>query len=597
MMNTASKNTSKNKRMDNNKGDFNKKISRRKALSTAAKVAISAVVAGVVAGVGGYFAGSAAAPAKTIRETVTVKETVKETVTVTQPVTVMTTPTTITTPAITFEGATVTVACMAGGPEGPHSSVLYYFKDEWEKLTKAKLNVIEIPFGELHEKVLTDAVTGAGVYDVAKICATSLGDLVVGGYVIPVDDFMKDPRFPKWNPDDVPEPVKRCVTWGGKWYGIPNDCDGIYLYYRRDLWENPEYRRKFKEKYGYELPDPPKTWDEVRDCAEFFNGWDWNGDGEPEYGLCQSLKVGAQAWFKYLAVAACYSVMPGPIVDRYHNVFHFDPETMEPLINTPGPIRGLEMLIKLSKYGPEAMLGWDIGPSWDFFVTKGKAALTWDWGDVPRMAQDPKRSVIKGKLKVAPLPGSFEVWDRETNQWKKFDRPIRCGNVLGCDWFYVILKHAKNKEAAYHLCAWLSAPEQLFKTVTVIWGSGVDPGWRIHFPPELSDGWGTGNLKEWITVGGYDENDAKSFLRAVYEQYFKSDTFLEYLKIPGAPELMDSLDVHINEALVGKKTPKEALDACAEDWKRIIEERGKEQMKKWYQESIGYGLPIKIRPT
>jgi len=188
------------------KKSFNGKISRRKALSTAAKVAISAVVAGVVAGVGGYFAGSTAAPPKTIRETVTVKETV----TVTQTVTVATTPATITTPApaVTFEGVTVNVACMAGGPEGPHSSVLYYFKDEWERLTKAKLNVIEIPFGELHEKVLTDAVTGAGVYDVAKICATSLGDLVVGGYVIPIDDFMKDPRFPKWNPDDVPEPVR-----------------------------------------------------------------------------------------------------------------------------------------------------------------------------------------------------------------------------------------------------------------------------------------------------------------------------------------------------------------------------------------------------
>jgi len=270
---------------------------------------------------------------------------------------------------------------------------------------------------------------------------------------------------------------------------------------------------------------------------------------------------------------------------------------MEPRINTPGPIRGLEMLIELSKYGPEAMIGWDIGPSWDFFVTKGKAALTWDWGDIARMAQDPKRSVIKGKLLVAPVPGSYEVWDVEHGEWKKFDRVIYCGNILGCNWFNCISKLSKNKEAAYHLIAWLSAPEQLFKTVTVIWGSGVDPGWRIHFPPEVSEGWGKGNLKEWVTVGGYDENDAKSFLSAVYKQYYKADTFLEYLKIPGAPEYMDALDIHINEALIGKRSPKEALDLCAKDWERITEERGREQMKKWYQESIGYGLPVKIRPT
>jgi simple sugar transport system substrate-binding protein len=78
------------------------KFSRRKALSTAAKVAISAVVAGVVAGVGGYFAGSAAAPAKTIRETVTVKETVTA-----GAATTVTVPTTIT-------AATTITAGLAG---------------------------------------------------------------------------------------------------------------------------------------------------------------------------------------------------------------------------------------------------------------------------------------------------------------------------------------------------------------------------------------------------------------------------------------------------------------------------------------------------
>ena len=52
-------------------------LTRRQALSTAAKVAVSAVVAGVIGGVGGYLAGGAAAP------TVTVKETKRETVTTT----------------------------------------------------------------------------------------------------------------------------------------------------------------------------------------------------------------------------------------------------------------------------------------------------------------------------------------------------------------------------------------------------------------------------------------------------------------------------------------------------------------------------------
>jgi multiple sugar transport system substrate-binding protein len=73
----------------NERISFNKKISRREALSTAGKIATSAVVAGVVAGVGGYFAGSATVPpARTLTETKTVTQTVTPT-----PTTVVTTPT------------------------------------------------------------------------------------------------------------------------------------------------------------------------------------------------------------------------------------------------------------------------------------------------------------------------------------------------------------------------------------------------------------------------------------------------------------------------------------------------------------------------
>lgn len=76
-----------------------KRLTRRKALSTAAKIATGVIVAGVVAGVGGYYAGSAVAAPVTVTKTETktvtaaasvVTSTVREvsTTTVTSPVTV-----------------------------------------------------------------------------------------------------------------------------------------------------------------------------------------------------------------------------------------------------------------------------------------------------------------------------------------------------------------------------------------------------------------------------------------------------------------------------------------------------------------------------
>lgn len=80
------------------------KITRRKALSTAGKVAIGVVAAGIVAGAAGYLAGTSAAPPRTVtvpgpERTVTVERTVEKTVTVTGPTIVTTPPTT---PTITW---------------------------------------------------------------------------------------------------------------------------------------------------------------------------------------------------------------------------------------------------------------------------------------------------------------------------------------------------------------------------------------------------------------------------------------------------------------------------------------------------------------
>jgi len=84
--------------------DEMKKMTRRAAIGTGARVALAAVVGLVVGGVAGYFSGSAMAPAaeKTVTETKTVRETVTQTVTQTvgtgpaTGVTTVTVPTTVT---------------------------------------------------------------------------------------------------------------------------------------------------------------------------------------------------------------------------------------------------------------------------------------------------------------------------------------------------------------------------------------------------------------------------------------------------------------------------------------------------------------------
>ena len=53
-------------------------------------------------------------------------------------------------------------------------------------------------------------------------------------------------------------------------------------------------------------------------------------------------------------------------------------------------------------------------------------------------------------------------------------------------------------------------------------------------------------------------------------------------------EMSETMDVHLSEAVTGQVTAQEALDRTYDDWVRIIDDYGKEDLLKLYQESIGY---------
>ncbi|MBE3597899.1 MAG: extracellular solute-binding protein [Limnochordaceae bacterium] len=482
-----------------------------------------------------------------------------------------------------FAGKTITITVNVAGPKGPIEGPLHEWRKPWEELTGGKVNIVGIPYAEHYSKAMTDLLTGTGQYDIFMAGADWYGDLIAGNYIIPIDKYLNDPRFPKWDRSAMPLSQVALHTWQGHWYGVLNDSDGQVLYYRRDILTNASYRQRFKAKYGYDLPVPPKTWEQVRDIAEFFNGWDWNGDGEPDSGMVMHLKVGGQGMFHYASLSAPFVLFPGPTVDRYHNVYWFDPENMNPLINSPGHVRALELLLQLAKFGPSAQLSWDLGEAWDYFM-RGKAVLTFSWGDVGGLVQEPGRSVIKGKLGTAMLPGTLEVWDREHNRWVKFDSPNVVGNTTGGSWHGVISALSKNPEVAYHFLAFL-AMTPISQWHAYRGWDGVDPGTRHHFLAPQGDA----KLEDYVAQG-WNAEDVREYTQAYYETFF-AERQLPYLRIPGGHEYWVSLDQHISEALTGAVSAKEALDRTARDWDEITNRLGRREQLELYRQSIGYGKP------
>ena len=84
--------------------------------------------------------------------------------------------------------------------------------------------------------------------------------------------------------DFVPATVVGYSEWPKNtpnYWALPAMGDAVGWTYRKDWFARPELQAEFKKKHGRDLA-PPKTWDELKQIAEFFQGREI--DGKKVYG-------------------------------------------------------------------------------------------------------------------------------------------------------------------------------------------------------------------------------------------------------------------------------------------------------------------------
>ena len=467
-----------------------------------------------------------------------------------------------------FAGQTVTIIA----PQNLISFSIAEVKQEFEAATGASLNLVRVPGSELFANAMSDMVNQTGKYDASIAGAFWLGELVAGDHIISYDRYYDDPRFPKWDINDVLPGPRSLLSYAGKKYMVANDHDGQVMYYRRDLLADPRHQAAFKQRYGYAL-GVPETWDQFRDVAEYFSGKDLNGDGVPDNGLVLPLAAGAQGMFHFMSFSAPFVIGPDN-----SKLYWFDPQTMKPLLESPGHVRALKALVDLVKFGPKEMLGWDLGKGWDYFLA-GRAALTFSWGDLGGLAQQ-DGSKVKGRIGTAPMPGTLAYYSLATGQWRNTERPNLVGNTTGGSWAGVISKYSKVPEAAYYLLALMATKEK-----SIVYGvrgrDGIDLGRYFHFlPPD-----GNAQIETYLKAG-WNEADIRDYSQAYFKNFSNKQQF-PYLRIPGVNGYWMALDMHLAEAAAGRLSPEAALKATAVDFEEITIRLGREQQGQAYRESLG----------
>ena len=480
-----------------------------------------------------------------------------------------------------YDGVTITILTHDEGPNGPISGPLAAFAPVWEALSGGTVEIALVPITDLYAEMMLDLERGIGRYDAIVVPAFVYGDLIAGDHILPVDPYVGDPRFPRWSYDAMPDAVRNLYSWDGVGYGVPNDADGQVLYYRRDVLTDPEWQRGFAAEYGYPLPVPPETWQQVLDISRYFTGVNWDdGDHLPDYGMVLHLRVGEQGHFHFQSLSAAFTVNPGAGVDRTHNVYWFDPVDMTPLINSPGHVAALEHLIALNETGPIEQIGWRLPEAWNYFL-RGKAVFIFSWGDLGSLCQDERRSRVRGQCGVAVLPGAERYWDLAQEAWVENTTPSLVGNTTGSSWHGVVSALSENPDAAYSLLALMAIEPVSLWNAQHGW-TGVDPGFRHQFLPPA----GTADLVDYLEAG-WSRADVEDYLDA-YHRTFTAPTMLPYLRIRGTAAYWSVLDRNLAAAVGGRMDAQEALDATAAAWEEITDRLGRQQQLEAYRAAIGF---------
>lgn len=411
---------------------------------------------------------------------------------------------------------------------------------------------------ELEDKIMQSVATDTYLADVFQFPSNARADVIAANALMEVPQEVQDEI--DW--DDILPSIIRTLTWEGKAYALPYDGDIHYYAFRKDLFATPEINEKFKAAYGYDLnpENGAETWQQWREIAEFFTGWDWNGNGEADdFGIACMTKRGDTAWWGFHSRATAYAKHPDD-----HGYF-IDTETGQARINNPGFVRALEEWVEENtKWAPPGGTNFTYGDSSNA-VIGGRAVSTYSW-DAVTQATDPELSIIKGLQGYNILPGSREVYNAKSGQWDTFDEPSHAPFHAFGGWVIAVSAMVKDDPAkigpVWDMVTELTKPESGLAFVTAL--TGASP-YRFS-QLENVEAFANGPMK-------LGEEVAKDYLDTAKATLDHPNAVTD-LAFPGWVQYRDALELAVAKAMGNEMSAQAALDEAAAAFDEISERMG-----------------------
>lgn len=273
-----------------------------------------------------------------------------------------------------FAGTVLNCAMVSGGDYDALYQKIAYF----EKQTGIKVNItFSSNSFELDRRLKMDFAAKTDNYDVIWNHTSFFTQYIK--YIEPLDSYFSSEDLR----DFLPGLLDACRKDGQLWM-IPRHADISCLYYRTDLFNDPDEKAAFMEQYGRELT-VPETWDEFAEVAAFFSR-------PPD--LYGTQFAGAEE----ALTGRFYEVL-------FSNGGEFLDESGYAAFNSPTGVAAVQMLQKLYQKGgmPPDMSTY----IWDDLAKNfaaGNVAIYVEWHSYLSYFMNPEVSQIAGKFDIARQP-------------------------------------------------------------------------------------------------------------------------------------------------------------------------------------------------
>jgi multiple sugar transport system substrate-binding protein len=406
---------------------------------------------------------------------------------------------------------------------------------KWEELTGIRINVIEVPIAELFTTTLAEHRARTGAYDLLNVVPAWIPDLAEAGVLEPLDEYIDKHGYRDELDDILPVYRDNQMSYQGVVYGLPDDGDIIIMYYRRDLFEDPEHQQAFQELHGRELA-LPETWEEFAEVGRYFT----EATGGEVYGAGAFRQAGLVHYFWEERF-------------RAHGGRFFDPETMEATINSEAGVTALQQMIDEHEWMAPGIETWGALENLSAWLA-GDLAMTEWW----------------------PPPGRWsEGYGTETEALSWVPESQVAGNVgyfkrpgghgeLAAGFSLAVSSNSRNKEAAYLFAQWLNSEEISLQ--------------RVMLPYALRDP---------FRISHYESEE----YRGLWEY---ADEYLDILREAAEDGLLDlsirntfayeeSLTRAITSAFAGMDA-QAALDQAAQEWDALTQQVGFNAQRAAYED-------------